>query len=180
MPQKKNRILKVCPKCKQEHEAKGTYCSRKCANSRTFTEESRAKTSSSMKKYLSSLTEEEKQTKLLLLEQMSEKAQEKRLIDIMTQPWDTLGQGTKRTKVILEQDNRCNRCGISEWLGEPITLELEHKDGDHNNNSRENLEGLCPNCHSLTSTWRGRKNSRSNSINVLQNHSARLKNLCQS
>jgi hypothetical protein len=41
-------------------------------------------------------------------------------------------------------------------LGEKITLELEHKDGNHFNNQRDNLECLCPNCHSLTPTWRGR------------------------
>lgn len=35
-------------------------------------------------------------------------------------------------------------------------MELEHKDGNNANWSRENLEALCPNCHSQTPTWRGR------------------------
>ena len=39
---------------------------------------------------------------------------------------------------------------------QPLSLELEHKDGNTLNNNRDNLEGLCPNCHSLTLTWRGR------------------------
>ena len=35
-------------------------------------------------------------------------------------------------------------------------MELEHKDGNNKNNNRDNLEMICPNCHSLTETWRGR------------------------
>lgn len=65
-----------------------------------------------------------------------------------------------RIQIITEQNHKCNRCGIDKWLDEPITLELEHKDGNNKNNSRENLEALCPNCHSLTKTWRGRNKKR--------------------
>jgi hypothetical protein len=58
--------------------------------------------------------------------------------------------------VLEEQSFHCYRCGLGEWFGEKIALELDHKDGDRFNNSRENLEALCPNCHSLTPTWRGK------------------------
>ena len=34
-----------------------------------------------------------------------------------------------------------------------IPLELHHKDGDYRNNNEDNLELLCPNCHSLTSNY---------------------------
>lgn len=67
-----------------------------------------------------------------------------------------MSHGGARRKVIEEQNNCCNRCGIYEWQGEVIVLELEHKNGIRSDNSRENLEALCPNCHSLTPTWRGR------------------------
>jgi hypothetical protein len=53
---------------------------------------------------------------------------------------------------------KCNRCGIRDWNNENITLEVEHKDGDNWNNKKDNLELLCPNCHSQTSTFRKRKN----------------------
>lgn len=52
--------------------------------------------------------------------------------------------------------HRCENCGNIEWLGQPITLEVHHKDGDHLNNELDNLELLCPNCHSLTENWRGK------------------------
>ena len=48
-------------------------------------------------------------------------------------------------------------CGISEWKGERIGLELNHIDGDNSNHSLENLELLCPNCHSQTPTYRSKK-----------------------
>lgn len=62
-------------------------------------------------------------------------------------------------KIVL-QDNllpyKCNRCGITEWQGEELTLQLDHIDGDITNNQLSNLRFLCPNCHSLTPTF-GRK-----------------------
>ena len=44
---------------------------------------------------------------------------------------------------------KCENCGLSEWCGQPIPLELHHKDGDHYNNDLENLQLLCANCHAL-------------------------------
>lgn len=65
-----------------------------------------------------------------------------------------------KRRVLLEQEGRCNKCLNYEWMGHPITIELEHKDGNSTNHSRENIECLCPNCHAMTKTWRGRnKNS---------------------
>lgn len=55
---------------------------------------------------------------------------------------------------------KCNKCGGMEWLGEPIPLELDHRDGNPRNNQLENLELLCPNCHAQTSTYRGKNRKR--------------------
>ena len=52
---------------------------------------------------------------------------------------------------------QCNRCEGTEWLGQPIPLELDHIDGNKLNNSLDNLQVLCPNCHSFTPHYRGRK-----------------------
>lgn len=51
---------------------------------------------------------------------------------------------------------KCCCCGLTEWLGNPIPLELHHKDGDKENNSLENLELRCPNCHYFTDTYKSK------------------------
>lgn len=61
-------------------------------------------------------------------------------------------------KYLFEKyDNKCSKCGWSEInpFTNTIPLEIEHIDGDATNNKEENLTLLCPNCHSLTKTYRG-------------------------
>ena len=53
----------------------------------------------------------------------------------------------------------CESCGQSEWLEQPIPLELHHINGNNSDNRLENLRILCPNCHALTDSYRG-KNKR--------------------
>ena len=65
-----------------------------------------------------------------------------------------LGHQLRKKIVVEEQDYKCSHCGLSEWMGLRITIELDHIDGDRKNNERENLRGLCPNCHSMTDTWK--------------------------
>ncbi|KJK36767.1 hypothetical protein UK15_25590 [Streptomyces variegatus] len=49
---------------------------------------------------------------------------------------------------------QCVRCGIGpEWLGKPMTLEVDHINGDWSDDRLENLRLLCPNCHAVTATW---------------------------
>jgi hypothetical protein len=55
----------------------------------------------------------------------------------------------------LKQE-RCETCGISDWLGKPLSLALHHINGDGADNRLENLELLCPNCHSQTDNFAGR------------------------
>lgn len=50
----------------------------------------------------------------------------------------------------------CERCKMSEWMGQPITIEMDHVDGNHQNNDFSNLRLLCPNCHSQTPTYKNR------------------------
>jgi DNA-binding CsgD family transcriptional regulator len=54
----------------------------------------------------------------------------------------------------------CALCGISEWRMQPLSLALHHINGDRMDNRLENLELLCPNCHSQTSTYSGRNGHR--------------------
>ena len=58
------------------------------------------------------------------------------------------------------KDNICERCRLSEWQGAPIPLELHHINGNNRDNRLENLALLCPNCHALTESYRGKNKSR--------------------
>jgi 5-methylcytosine-specific restriction endonuclease McrA len=58
------------------------------------------------------------------------------------------------------KDGLCERCGLDAWHGEPLHLALHHMNGDRLDNRLENLELLCPNCHSQTHTYSGRNGHR--------------------
>ena len=51
---------------------------------------------------------------------------------------------------------KCEKCGISEWMGKPLSLHLDHKNGKNNDHRIENLRFLCPNCHSQTDIYAGK------------------------
>lgn len=55
------------------------------------------------------------------------------------------------------KEYKCEKCGINEWQNTRISLELNHIDGDNGNHALNNLELLCPNCHSQTDTYRSKK-----------------------
>ena len=50
----------------------------------------------------------------------------------------------------------CAKCNLTDWQGESITLQVDHKDGDAGNNMPDNLRLICPNCHSQTATFGAR------------------------
>ena len=56
--------------------------------------------------------------------------------------------------------NRCEICGITEWLGRPLNMQLHHVNGNGADNRLENIKFLCGNCHSQTDTYGGRNGHR--------------------
>lgn len=63
---------------------------------------------------------------------------------------------TRLRKMLNEaglKENKCESCGLIEWMDEPIPLELDHINGDNEDRRLENLRVLCPNCHALTPTY---------------------------
>lgn len=72
-----------------------------------------------------------------------------------------------RQRLIKEniKTHKCESCELTIWKNVLIPLELNHKNGINNDHRIENLELLCPNCHALTSNYRG-KNSESAISNI--------------
>ena len=72
-----------------------------------------------------------------------------------------------RDYLLTESDYKCSECGwckVNQFTNK-VPLEIDHIDGDAKNNLKENLKVVCPNCHSLTETFRnagGRTSSRTN------------------
>ena len=68
-------------------------------------------------------------------------------------------QSNKLRKRLINEgvkDQKCECCGLTEWLGKNISLELDHIDGNCYNHRIENLRIVCPNCHAQTETYRGK------------------------
>ena len=99
---------------------------------------------------------------------------ENNLTDFNTTDWQTI-----KSKLFQEREYKCECCGISTWNNQSIILQVHHIDGNRNNNTRNNLQILCPNCHSQTENWTYRKNQNNVSdkefLEALQNTA----NICQ-
>ena len=65
--------------------------------------------------------------------------------------WDTI-----KSFLFEDREYKCSCCNISEWNNKPIVLEVDHIDGNSENNRPENLRFICPNCHSQTDTYKAR------------------------
>lgn len=78
-----------------------------------------------------------------------------------------------RLKLLLYKFNIkeqvCECCGIEPiWNGKPISFHLDHIDGDNLNNEVINLRILCPNCHSQTDTYAGKKNKKTKEQKLIE------------
>jgi hypothetical protein len=61
-------------------------------------------------------------------------------------------------RFLVERDGeKCSTCGLETWLGNTIIFDIDHIDGNRNNNLPENWRLLCPNCHRQTPTWGNKK-----------------------
>lgn len=82
-----------------------------------------------------------------------------KLEDILLGKYPQYGTSKLIKKLLKEKvkEYKCELCNRKKWNNKKISLELHHKDGDSNNHRLENLQILCPNCHSQTDNYRGKK-----------------------
>lgn len=79
--------------------------------------------------------------------------------EILTENSAYTNRGRLKVRLISENllEYRCSICGNEgEWLGQPLSLQLDHINGINNDNRLDNLRFLCPNCHSQTDTFSGK------------------------
>lgn len=81
---------------------------------------------------------------------------EKIMVEDFYYPSFSLKKRLLKTGVFKEE---CSNCKLTQWLEAKIPLELDHINGNNRDNRLNNLRLLCPNCHALTETYRG-KNKR--------------------
>lgn len=72
-------------------------------------------------------------------------------------PFNNLkGDKARRLRLIKEHGTICSVCNLSIWNSKPMPVELDHIDGNPENNLKENLRLICPNCHAQTDTYKGK------------------------
>jgi 5-methylcytosine-specific restriction endonuclease McrA len=84
----------------------------------------------------------------------------------------SVGKGRCNIKLRLMRagliENRCQECGLSEWRGKPLSVQIDHINGIGNDYRLENLRMLCPNCHSQTESFGGRNPKRLRKLHELR------------
>jgi len=142
------------------------FCSRTCANKRIFSDDRKKSHSEIMTKFFL-LESEEKRTSRI--KKSVETKQVKTNNKLNTEDFDNLSTALKRKRVLREQEFKCNICNIGElWFEQKLIFELDHINGNRKDNSRNNLRLLCPNCHSQTETFVGRKNKKVSDSDIIE------------
>ncbi len=159
----------VCEKCGKEHDGSfgsGRFCSSYCARSYSTQKNRKAinlsisQSIKSSEKFKANIERKRGKNNVVLYGQ--QKAEEIKLKQ-QSKFKKKMGadypfvygsdNGTIRIK-LLQENQKCQGCGICTWQDSYIDLELHHIDGDNQNNVRQNVQLLCPNCHSQTDNFR--------------------------
>lgn len=135
-----------------------SFCSHACFSKSRIIPQEDKKANYSYKRYVDcqgcGVTLQNNSTKYCTLQCQQDTATRKRL-ELWKDGKHYENRVIRRFLEILHGYN-CSVCGVTDWNGKPITLEVEHKDGNSDDSSPENVCLICPNCHSQTDTYKGK------------------------
>lgn len=142
--------MNICMECGKKTESK--FCSRSCSaktNNRLYPKRHRPS------RKCAGCDKETKNNKYC-----SNACQGKHRDILSIEKWLTTGFLSRRAVkdfIFSEQENKCAICSMENtWNGKPIVFILDHIDGNSENNSRENLRLVCPNCDSQLDTYKSK------------------------
>ena len=139
-----------CEYCSKHHDgsfASGRFCNRKCARGFSSRAVRKRLNEQMMKDYVCKKCNLIFRGGMRLTAHM--KIHKRVFMDLKTDK-------TRREYLIRERGRRCEICLQIEWMQKLIPLELDHKDGNPENNNKDNLQIICPNCHAQTGTYKGK------------------------
>ena len=161
--------MKICNKCGNQHIKSGNFCSRSCANSRSFTEEAKYKKSVAMKQFAATDEGQVNTQRRSMINGVTERSSISKdrtrttIYKKMDRKFDDglISDRKVLRRVLTERRGyKCDVCSLVDWCNAPLTLQVDHIDGDPSNNLPINLRLICPNCHSQTSSFGGRNKGK--------------------
>lgn len=89
--------------------------------------------------------------------------QEKTALKIENGEWNPLHSSlrTIRNYILRIRGHKCELCFLDSWQNNPIPLEVHHINGNAKDNALDNLQIICPNCHALTDSYKGKNKGKS-------------------
>lgn len=168
----------ICQNCGKEHDGtygSGKFCCRACANAREFSQETKNLKSQKQKEVIEKIglsdaflnhighefSEFERSQGASKGSETQRKKAEVWQNKVLEEgaPWEEVrSRWTSLRKRLIEEVGHCEICGqLPIWNGKPLSLQVDHIDGNLDNNKKENLRVVCLHCHSQTPYY-GSKN----------------------